>query len=292
LALKQKICFIINPVSGIGKQKKVELLVERYLDKIRYDFVVLYTDAPKHASVLAKEASEKGYDAVVAVGGDGSLNEVAKGLIGSNTKMGIIPAGSGNGLARNLNIPLDLKKAIQVINNYNTTKIDTGTLNGEPFLNVAGIGFDAHISWMFSQQKKRGFFSYVKLTLKEFPRYVAQEYNLIIDDKKINSKAFLISFANGAQWGGGAYISPDSIINDGKLEVAILKNVTLFNFPKLAYMLLQKKLHQSHNLQIISGKKITVMQNQTIAHIDGESIKSGNSISIEIKPLSLNVIVP
>jgi diacylglycerol kinase (ATP) len=290
--LKKKICFIINPISGIGKQNKIEYLIEQYLDKSKFEYTVFYTKYPKHATQLAEEASQKGFDTVVAVGGDGSLNEVAKGLIGTNTNMGIIPAGSGNGLARNLNIPLQLKDAIEVINKHNSSKIDTGTLNGEPFVNVAGIGFDAHISWEFSQRKKRGFISYVKLTLKEFPKYKPKEYELLIDGNKIQTKAFLIAFANGAQWGGGAYISPQSVINDGVLEVAILKDITIFNFPKLAYMLLQKKLHLSNNLQILSGKKITIKQNQDIAHIDGEPLKTGRVIEIEIHPLSLNVIVP
>lgn len=290
--MKNKICFIINPISGIGKQKTIEKLIDKQLDKTLFDYEIMYTQAPKHATILAEQAVKNNFSTVVGVGGDGLLNEVAKGLIGSNTAMAIIPVGSGNGLARHLNIPLNLKKAVKLIKNGTVKKTDTVRLNDETFINMAGVGFDAHIGWEFSKYGKRGLSSYVKLILREFPSYKEQEFELTIDGKTSITKAFLISFANGSQWGSNAYISPNSVIDDGFFEIAILKNVSIFNFVGLVLKLLNKKLHLSPHLHILKAKKAIIKQTKNIAHIDGEPIEIGKTIAIKINPASLNIIVP
>ncbi len=290
--MKKRICFIINPIAGIGRQKAVERLIEKYLDTSVFDAEIKRTNAPKHATLLAQEAVKENFSIIVAVGGDGSLNEVAKGLIDSDVTMAIIPVGSGNGLARHLNIPLDVKKALQLLNSGQIKTIDTVNFNDELFLNVAGVGFDAHIGWAFSKYKKRGFWSYVKLVLREFPAYKHQEYELTIDGKTTLHNAFLITFANGSQWGSNAYISPLSVIDDGIIEIAILKDVSIFNFPYLAFKLLTKKLHLSSHLELLKAKEVIIKQKNTIAHIDGEPIDTGNTIHIKVNPASLKILVP
>lgn len=290
--MKKKICFIINPVSGVGRQKVIEKLIDEELDRTIFDYEIAYTNAPKHATQLAKQAALKNFDIAVAVGGDGSVNETAKGLIGSTTAMAIIPAGSGNGLARHLNIPLDLKKAMAVINNVTKKTIDTIQFNEETFVNVAGVGFDAHIGWEFAKFGKRGFMSYVKVTFRELPKYKAQEYELIIDGKVIRRKAFLISFANGSQWGNNAHIAPLADIADGVMDIAIVKNISIANGIQFAYGLFNKTLHRSKHVEIIKTKEVIVKQPKIIAHIDGEPIEIGKTISIKVNPLSLKVIVP
>lgn len=157
---------------------------------------------------------------------------------------------------------------------------------------MAGVGFDAHIGWEFSKYGKRGLSSYVKLILREFPSYKEQEFELTIDGKTSITKAFLISFANGSQWGSNAYISPNSVIDDGFFEIAILKNVSIFNFVGLVLKLLNKKLHLSPHLHILKAKKAIIKQTKNIAHIDGEPIEIGKTIAIKINPASLNIIVP
>jgi diacylglycerol kinase (ATP) len=292
LSAHKKICFIVNPISGVGRQKVIEKLIDQYLDRTIFDYEIQYTKASKHATVLSKEAAANNFDIVVAVGGDGSVNEIAKGLIGSATAMAIIPTGSGNGLARHLNIPLDLKKAMNVINKGNETRIDSIQINEETFVNVAGVGFDAHIGWEFAKFGKRGLSSYVKVILRELPKYKPQNFELIIDGKSIKTTAYLISFANGSQWGNNAHIAPLADITDGMVDVAILKNVSLLNGISIGYKLLNKTLHQSRYLEIIKTKELIVKQPGTIAHIDGEPIEVGNEIKIKVNPLSLKVIIP
>jgi diacylglycerol kinase (ATP) len=288
--MKKKICFIINPISGIGKQKLVEKLIEQFLAPTLFDYTIKYTNAPKHATSLARKAAEENIDIVVAVGGDGSVNEVAKGLAGTQTAMAILPAGSGNGLARHLQIPLHLEKAITLINSCSIKTIDTINLNDETFVNVAGIGFDAHIGWQFSKYGKRGFSSYIKIVMREFRKYKEQDYDLIINGKSYQRKAFLISFANGSQWGNNASIAPTADISDGEMDIAILKNVNWKNGAWIGYHLFRKKLHHTRQLEIIKAKEVTVKQNGIIAHIDGEPIEIGKTFSIKVNPLSLKVV--
>lgn len=292
MSTKKKICFIVNPVSGIGRQKVIEKLIDQLLDRTLFEYEIQYTKAAKHATELAKDAAARNFDIVVAVGGDGSVNETAKGLIGSKTAMAIIPTGSGNGLARHLKIPIDLKKAMDVINNGAITTVDSIRFNEETFVNVAGIGFDAHIGWEFAKFGKRGFSSYLKVIMREFPKYKARKYELEIDGKTIYPEAFLISFANGSQWGNNAYIAPTADISDGVMDIAILKNFKFMSALSIGYRLFKGSLHQSAHLEIIKAKEVKVKQPSTIAHIDGEPIEIGNEIHIKVDSLSLNVIVP
>ncbi len=290
--MKKKICFIVNPISGVGRQKVIEKLIDRELNRLLYDYEIAYTKAAKHATELSKQAAEKGFDIVVAVGGDGSVNETAKGLIGSTTAMAIIPTGSGNGLARHLQIPLNLKKAMDVINNGKEKFIDTIRLNDESFVNIAGVGFDAHIGWEFAKFGKRGFSSYLKVIQRELPKYKAQEYELVIEGKVHSKKAFLISVANGSQWGNNAYIAPLADISDGIMDVMIMKDFSFFNAISIGFRLFRKTVHQSAFLEIIKCKEVVIRQQKNIAHIDGEPIEAGNEISIKVNPQSLKVIVP
>ncbi len=289
---KKSICFIVNPVSGIGRQKVIEKLIDEQLDRTLFDYEIAYTKAAKHAIQLSTEAASRKIDIVVAVGGDGSVNETAKGLLNTNSAMAIIPTGSGNGLARHLNIPLNLKKAMLVINKGKQTAIDTVQMNEEKFVNVAGIGFDAHIGWEFAKFGKRGFSSYLKVISREFPRYKAQDFELIIDGNSVTKNAYLISFANGSQWGNNAHIAPTADISDGLLDIAILKDFKFTNALSIGYRLFKRTIHQSAFLETIKVKEVIVRQQGTIAHIDGEPIEIGKELKIKINPLSLKVIIP
>jgi diacylglycerol kinase (ATP) len=289
--LKKKICFIVNPVSGIGRQKVIEKLIYEELDRTIFDYEIAYTKAAKHATELASRASADGFDMVVAVGGDGSVNETAKGLIHSKTALALIPTGSGNGLARHLNIPLDLKDAMKVINTGKTIERDSMSFNEDTFVNVAGIGFDAHIGWEFAKFGKRGFSSYLKVISREFPRYKAADFELIINGKSVHKNAYLISFANGSQWGNNAYIAPQADISDGMMDICILKDFSFVSGLNIGYRLFKKTLHESKFLEIIKAKEVIVIQPGTIAHIDGEPLEIGHEIKIKVNPLSLKVVV-
>lgn len=289
---KQNICFIINPISGIGRQKTVERLIADFLDTTAFQHTIAYTQAPKHATELAKHAASKGFDIVVAVGGDGSVNEVARGLIGSNTAMAILPAGSGNGLARHLNIPVTLKKALLLLQKGTQKKIDTIQFNDEQFVNIAGVGFDAHIGWEFSKFGKRGLSSYIKVILRELSALKTQPFELIMDGKAHHTEAYLIGFANGSQWGNNAYIAPLADITDGIMDVVVVKKFPLIMGFLIGYKLFNKKIHTSTSVDVFKAKEVILKQRGKIAHIDGEPLEIGQTIAIKVNPLSLNVIVP
>ena len=289
--MKKKIYFIVNPISGVGRQKIIERLIDQCLDRTLYDYEIAYTKAAKHATELSTEAAKTGFDVVVAVGGDGSVNEVARGLIGTQSTLAIIPTGSGNGLARHLQIPIHLKKAMEIINKGKSTVIDTMLLNDEAFVNVAGIGFDAHIGWEFAQFGKRGFASYLKVVQREFPKYKAQEFEITIDDKKIHKKAYLISFANGSQWGNNALIAPLADIADGLMDLVVVKDVSFLQSISIGYRLFSKTIHKSPHVDVYKVKEAVIKQQHAIAHIDGEPIKTGQDISVKVNPLSLRVLI-
>jgi len=290
---KKKIIFIINPISGVGKQRLVETAIDKTLDKSIFDYDISYTSAPKHATELSIDAVSKNYDIVVAVGGDGSINEVAKGIIGSNCTLGIIPIGSGNGLARHFNIPFDISHAIEVINKCNTINIDTATINEQLFLSIAGVGFDALVANKFAKGKRRGFWSYFKITVREYPKYKPKKYSLTIDGKKMNRRALLVSFANSNQFGYNTSIAPMAIINDGFLDVCILKKVPIVKAPFIAHLLFSKRIDKTPYMEIIKAKEVKVIRKKNSKiHIDGDSLKLTKELNIKINPLSVKVIVP
>ncbi len=290
--MKKKILFLINPVSGIGKQKTVEKFIESEIDKSRLDIDISYTQYKAHARVLAGDAAGK-YDIVVAVGGDGTVNEVASKLVDTSTVLAIIPTGSGNGLARFLNIPLNIKKAIRSINELKIKKIDSLKVNQFCCVNVAGIGFDAHISHQFEGKKMRGPLGYLQLIATEYATYKAHNYIINIDGKVFSRKAFLISLANSSQYGNNIHIAPNAKIDDGYIDVSIIHDFPKIITPAMLLSLLDKSLDKNSNNEVIRAKKIIVeKKSDIVAHIDGEPVFLGKKAEIEIKPLSLNILIP
>lgn len=291
--LKNKILFIINPISGIGRQKVIEKVVEENLVIEKFEFSFEYTQYAKHATEIAENHKNE-FDIIVAVGGDGSINEVASALINSNTKLAVIPTGSGNGFARHLNIPLNIVEAVRLINKNKSASIDTCKLNDISFVNVAGLGFDGHISHLFAKQKKRGFKNYIKLVVKNFKTYKVQNYKLIYDDKVEEYKAFMLSVANTSQFGNNAKIAPRASVNDGLIDIVILKKFPLISAPLLGYKLFNNSFNTSSFVKNIKVKSITIeSENLSDIHVDGEPIFiNSNKLEFSIIPSSLNVIIP
>jgi len=237
------------------------------------------------------DAVKKGIEIVVSVGGDGTINEVASALEGTNTLMGIIPYGSGNGLARSLNIPLNDKKAISRINSLRYRKIDSAVLNERKFFNMAGLGFDAHISAKFANLKNRGLKGYISTAISEISAYIPDNYNLIIDGNHYQEDAFMISIANSCQYGNNAYIAPEAEVDDGLLDVCIIKPFPLIQFPVVGYHLFNKTVHKTPYVEIIKGKNIRIKRTNTgIVHLDGEPVEMDKEVIISVKPLSLLVL--
>ncbi|QTE36975.1 diacylglycerol kinase family lipid kinase [Mucilaginibacter gossypii] len=289
--MKRKALFIINPISGGKKKDGVPELIKDTVDAGVMEPVIAFSDGIAHARVIAAEAVGK-FDTVVAVGGDGTVNEVASAIVDTDTSLGIVPFGSGNGLSRFLGIPMDTRDAIKNLASGRTEIIDSARINGQPFFNMAGMGFDAHISEIFSHGKKRGFISYIKSSIKEVVGYQPQNYHLDIDGKKYDYKAFMLSIANSSQYGNNVHISPKASLQDGLLDVCVIKPFPLWRFPEMSMRMLIKATESSKYVEIIRGKQILIKREHAgPIHLDGEPQVAGKGIDINILPKSLKVIV-
>lgn len=293
--MKEKILFIVNPISGHHDKSNFPSIVEKLLDKDKYDYTITLTEYGGHAVELTKQAIDNQYDIIVAVGGDGTINEVATTMIGASQTFAIVPYGSGNGLARHLHLPLKPDKVItEVINKGVKSKIDTAAMNGVPYISIAGVGFDAIIADFFAQDPHRGIKTYVKLVTKEYLHFQPKKYHLILDGKEeIDCEPFFISFANSNQFGSNAVVSPTASLNDGLLDVCIFKKPNMLQVPYVATRLLTKKIDRTHFVDIHKAQKIQVIrENDEIANIDGEAVMMPKDITVEINPLSLNILLP
>lgn len=289
--MRKTVLFIINPISGGTRKLSFPAVANKVLDSGKFDAQFIYTQWPNHANELAAIAAANKTNVVVAVGGDGTINEVASALEGTETYMGIIPFGSGNGLARSLRIPLNTKNAIAVLNNLKVRRIDSAILNNRKFFNMAGIGFDAHISLKFAKLKNRGLKGYISTALTEIATYIPGNYNLTIDGNHYQKHAFMISIANSCQYGNNAFIAPEAELDDGMLDVCIIKPFPLVQFPVIGYHLFNKTVHKTDYVEIIKGSKIRISRHsEGIVHLDGEPIEESKEIEISVKPLSLSVV--
>jgi diacylglycerol kinase (ATP) len=287
----KKIRFIVNPHSGIKKKKDVQQLIHQYVDKTKYEYEIVLTQAPKHATELSREAANH-FDIVVAAGGDGSVNEVAKGILGSNSSLGIIPLGSGNGMARHLSIPMEPEKALAVINNGRSETIDTMEVNNEFAIGTIGIGFDAHIAHLFAKAATRGYSTYVKLVLQEFYKYKPVTYSINVDGQDYLRECFLFTCANSSQFGNNAVIAPFADEQDGIIDISIMKKFAFRFAPHLIYRLLHNTIHLSKFFEMMNGHHIIVRnQGKLQGHIDGEPVTFNGDMHVKINPMSLNVIV-
>ncbi|MGZ3754257.1 MAG: diacylglycerol/lipid kinase family protein [Mucilaginibacter sp.] len=290
--MKNKALFIINPISGGKKKDGIPQLIREYLDANLFDASIVFTDGADHAKQIARDAVLDHYPLVVAVGGDGTINEVASSLVGTKTVLGIIPCGSGNGLSRFLHIPMDTKKAVQNLNHYRTALIDTGVANGEPFFNMAGMGFDAHISEVFAREKARGFSTYIKSAFREISNYKAEVYHIEIDGHHYDREAFMLSFANSSQYGNNAHVSPCASVQDGLIDVCIIKPFPVWRLVEMGIRMLTKTAEKTGYLEIIRGKQVKITRKtKGPMHLDGEPRMEGTAVEINIVPSSLNIVV-
>jgi YegS/Rv2252/BmrU family lipid kinase len=288
----RKVAFILNPVSGTGNKEAVrQYLANHFGEAAGFDTQVYTTGCVDDGYRQARQFAAQGFDTVVAVGGDGTINEVARGLLHSHTAMGIVPMGSGNGLARHLHIPMDYKKALEKIKLFHVRSIDAAQMNGRIFFCTAGIGFDALIGHLFNAAGKRGLSTYVTLSTREFLQYKPQEYNIRIDGQTFTRKAFLITFANASQWGNNAYIAPLAHCNDGRLDVVVWKDFPRLVAPFMLPRLFAKTIHKSPFVETFQGQHIVVERPQEdYAHFDGESCHMGKILDIQILPSALKVL--
>lgn len=293
ISQKKKVLFIVNPKSGTQDKLFLESFITESINHKLISYIIQYTEYSKHAVTLTKDAVEKKFDAVIAVGGDGTINEVSQGLFGSDTALGIIPNGSGNGLAHYLEIPMNVKNAIDIINEFCIIPIDTAVLNNNLFVSVAGLGFDAMVAHNFARSKKRGFLSYFRIIFRKYFKYKPKTYRLIFDGKEIKRKAMMITCANSNQYGFNTVISPTAKINDGLIDVCIIEKIPIIETPLLSILLFLKKIDISNHIEIIKTSEITIIQTKKrAAHVDGDPIITEKNVNIRVNENSLKVIVP
>ncbi len=292
---KKKILFIVNPQAGVGHKETFPNQVDKVIDKQHFEYEISYTEEADHAISLSREAVIKKTDIVVAVGGDGTINEVARSLIGTSTVMGLVPAGSGNGLARHLGIPLNATRALRLINTAKTMKIDTGIINERPFVSIAGIGFDALVAKKFAEDPHRGFITYFRIVASLFQHYKPKKYQINIEgEKPITKRALFVTLANSNQFGYNTTIAPNAKLNDGLIDVCIVDKPPFFELPLIVNLLLLKMIHLSKHVHIYKAAKVQVVQKKVrCVNIDGEAVRlNSRTMDISVNPKSLNIIIP
>jgi len=290
---KIKIAFIINPISGNRSKENLGTLIKENLDSEKFEHRILFTQKAGHGYQLALQMVEESIPLVIAVGGDGTVNEIARALVHTNSTLGIIPMGSGNGLARHLDIPLNPKDAIHMLNTYKCAEIDYGKANEILFFCTCGVGFDAHIGHEFSKSKTRGFGGYLKTILREFISYRPKKYKLKTKTSSIKKKAFLVSFANAAQYGNNAFIAPNADIQDGYIDVSLLEPFPAFSLPSLGIRLFGKQFDKSRFVDVMKAKKVVLKRRRSGEfHFDGEPSYLGKRIKVRVIHKGLKVAVP
>ncbi len=289
---KQQIQFIVNPFSGVGKKKKLKHLLNKYLDHSKFDYKICQTKFGGHAKEITNEAIQKNYDIIVAVGGDGSVNEVSGALIDTEKTLGIIPAGSGNGFAAHLGISRQTKKAINYLNSAKPLRIDTCKLNDRIYINVAGVGFPASVAYNIRKSRFRGFLGYFRTSLIESFKHQAQSYSIKIDGKEIKRDCFCIEIANASTFGYNMKIASNASLTDGLLEVVIIKKVPKWRYLFSMWRFLNGTIHCSRLVETYSAKEVEIKASKPCpVHVDGEGFQTNEVLKFSINPLSLNVLI-
>lgn len=276
--------FIVNPISGNSHKNQI---VTR-LQKSGYE--VVFTEYAGHAEIIARNTNAR---KVIAVGGDGTVNEVARGIMGTDKILGIIPCGSGDGLALHLGLSHNLNRSIKIIEEGKTSPLDAGIINGKPFFSVCGTGFDALISEKFAKSGKRGLANYIEQAVRTWKDYNPDRYTIEIDGKSWETEAVLITVGNSNQWGNGAKVTPLADSTDGELDITVVDKFKNIEIPMLAYRLMSGTVNEDLHVHCYRGRHITIRrQDSGPAHVDGDWFEAGNILDIEVIPHAINVLVP
>ena len=290
-----KVRAILNPRAGVAAHRTREA-VEGGRPSWK-DYAVYLTREPGHATALAREAVAAGADLVLAVGGDGTVNEVAQGLLGSPAALGIVPVGSGNGLARALRLPLQPAAALAALESGARRRMDTGTLNGRLFLNVAGAGFDAAVGRAFHERgragARRGLLGYLRLSLLELRAYRPTRLSVEVPPGALEATAFVLTFANGPQYGSGAVVNPGAKLDDGRLEVVVFEGGPLWRTLAAAPLLFTGGLERTAGYRRLAGASATVTASSPVElHCDGDPVSAESRIEVGLVPRALEIVVP
>lgn len=282
---------IVNPHSGV--RSKAELANELVASLVAggYEVDLRFTEARGHARALAGQAVAEGYGVVAVCGGDGTVNEAASGLIGTDVKMGIVPSGSGNGLARHLDIPMEELLAADVVKRGMDMKCDCGMANGKPFFCTFGLGFDAHVARNFAKDGKRGRTAYVKSVIEEFRAYKPCRYKITADGVEHEYEAMIVACCNASQYGNNAFIAPGASVSDGMLDVVVLKAGNPAQMIQAGIDLVTGMIPHNRNIETLQASRVSIeVEGDVCAHIDGEPVEAANHIEVACRPGALHVL--
>ena len=270
-----KVQTIINPIAGVGSKRKIPKMIQQMCDEAGFDLTITFTEYAGHASDVTRKAIEKGADCIIAVGGDGTVNEIARAML------------------HTLHIPMEPKKALEVIAKRHLTTIDCCKANGRVFFCTCGVGFDAAVSQKFAGEKRRGSLTYIKNTIEEYLSYKPEIYDLIVDGQALQEKAFLVACGNASQYGNNAYIAPHANIQDGQMDITILSPFLPIDIPPLAIQLFTKRIDKNSKIRTMKAASLSIIrQKPGVMHLDGEPIIADKRIDISVIPQSLKVFTP
>ena len=287
----KNIAFIVNPISGTKSKSRLAKLIRESLDLQQFAPTVVVTEYAGHATQLAQQFALQDYYAVVAVGGDGTINEVASGLIGSQTALGIVPNGSGNGFARHLDISTRMNRAVEMLNNSEPILVDYGMVNDKPFFSTCGVGFDAVVAANFSDTE-RGLKGYMQTILKDLFQYKPERYHIEGEGIDLTTTAFLVNFANASQWGYDAYIAPKASVQDGWLDIAVVSEFPMVIAAGLALRLFTKTIDEMVHMNMLRAKELTLTREEEgIMQIDGTPVMMPATLHVKIVEEGLKVLV-
>ena len=290
---RRHILAIINPVSGTGSKDKIPRLIDTVVDQEKNDVSIVMSEYAGHAREIATQAVNDGIEIVIAIGGDGTVNEVGSALCGTDTALAIVPSGSGNGLARHLRISMNASRALQVLNNGVVGQFDYCRINDRPFFCTCGMGFDAAVSYKFSNEGTRGFITYIKTALSEYIKYQPQDYVINIDGTELKEKAFVIACCNAAQYGNNAYIAPRATMQDGLIDVTVMHPFNMIESPLIGARLFLRQLNHDNHVSIYRGKRVVIeRRHDDILHIDGDPTMMPARIVVENINRGINILVP
>jgi len=291
-----KIRFVVNPSSGRRRRTAAILGVVRdFVASRALEADIVATDGPGHATEIARGAVASGCLRIVAVGGDGTVNEVAQALIGTSAALGLVPCGSGNGLALHLGLPRGLAGALELATGASgrIAELDTGVANGLPFVNVMGLGLDAEVSWRFNRLARRGLPAYARTALAAFLGCPAQRCRITAGDRGETLDTLLVSVANSEQYGNNAKIAPRARVDDGLLDLVAIAPVGILGAAVLGARLFTGSIDRARGIRRLRGSRFLIERPAAgLIHTDGETHETGASVEVVALPRSLRFVVP
>lgn len=290
---KKKALLIINPISGTKSKQGVGAIVRSHFSPLKIDLEIAETKGALDAFKLASEAAENNFTMVLTAGGDGTVNEVANALSFKDCVLGILPFGSGNGLARSIGIPQDIYASLKIIEEGHYIICDRGIVNEKPFYCTFGVGFDATVSERFASMKKRGRITYIRSAFREFLNYRSETYTIITDGKVVTEKALLIAVCNAPQYGNNAYIGPKAILTDGLLDVTVVHADNPFNTLLMSMDMFTGMLDKNRSIGTFRIPDLTIIRSEDgPVHLDGEPMHLGKALNIKCEKGALKVFAP